>query len=495
MLFNTGILNPGKSTIHFHLPVLLRQRTMKIKLILSANPNDPLKNREPFMPLSLPILAGTAPAHDYEFIDMLMDSSDMNYDDPVDLVGISIRLSAEDIAYRIADEFRKRKIPVVLGGPQVSFVPFKAIEHADSVVIGEAETLWPKLLQDLQNDKLKDFYVCSPSPFDPQGRTFYQLDEMPNLKGLPKPNRSLFKRKYAFDMVYASRGCPIDCDFCTVTALFGSKYRMRPVEEVVNDIAGFNGYYYLLDDTVFGRPSTYDYYLELFDRISKLKKRNYWTGQANLDAATTKKGQEVIHKAVEAGFLYAAVGIESINNKVLENSRSISKMGIRNHQDVISRMKESIAFMQDLGIVISGWFAIGYEEDDINAYYRTYEFCEETNILPVFSPVHALPGSRLYKRLSKESKLQDNKTNITNVSHPRMTNQEIMKALEYIVKKGYSFNEIVKRTRFYWNKFTPENFNSTGDKIHKTIFTYITQQRMKKITQSENRKLQKKIQP
>lgn len=467
---------------------------MKIKLILSANPNDPLKNREPFMPLSLPILAGAAPEHDYEFIDMLMDSTEVRFDDPVDLVGISIRLSAEEIAYIIADEFRKRKVTVVLGGPQVSSDPFKAIEHADSVVIGEAETLWPKLIQDLQKNELKDFYVCSPASFDSRGRTSYQLDKMPDLKGLPTPNRRLFKNKYTFDMVYASRGCPIDCDFCTVTTLFGSKYRMRPVEEVVSEIAGFKGYYYLLDDTVFGRPSTYDYYLELYNRVSQLEKRNYWTGQANLDAATTKKGQEVIRKAVEAGFLYAAVGIESINNTVLEKSRTISKMGIRNRQDVISRMKESIAFMQGLGIVISGWFAIGYEEDDIDAYYRTYEFCKDTNILPVFSPVHALPGSRLFQRLSKEGKLQDNKTNITNVSHPEMTNQEIMQAMEYVVKKGYGFNEIVKRTRFYCSKFTPENYNTTSDKIHKTIFTYITQQRMKRITQNENRKLKAKIQ-
>lgn len=446
------------------------------------------------MPLSLPILAGVAPEHDYEFIDMLMDSSAMKYDDPVDLVGISIRLSAEEIAYTIADEFRKRKVTVVLGGPQVSSDPFKAIEHADSVVIGEAETLWPKLTQDLQKNELKDFYVCSPAPFDSRGRTSYQLDKMPDLKGLPTPNRRLFKNKYTFDMVYASRGCPIDCDFCTVTTLFGSKYRMRPVEEVVSEISGFKGYYYLLDDTVFGRPSTYDYYLELYSRVSQLEKRHYWTGQANLDAATTKKGQEVIRKAVEAGFLYAAVGIESINNTVLEKSRTISKMGIRDRQDVISRMKESIAFMQNLGIVISGWFAIGYEEDGIDAYYRTYEFCKDTNILPVFSPVHALPGSRLYQRLSNEGKLQDNKTNITNVSHPEMTNREIMNAMEYVVKKGYSFPAIVKRTRFYRGKFTPENFNSTSDKIHKTIFTYITQQRMKRIMQNENRKLKNKIQ-
>jgi radical SAM superfamily enzyme YgiQ (UPF0313 family) len=467
---------------------------MKIKLILSANPNDPLKNRDPFMPLSLPMLAGAAPEHEYEMIDMLRDSAEINFDNPVDLVGISVRLSAQETAFQIAAEFRKRNIKVILGGPQVSAIPFKAIEHADSVVVGEGETLWPIILQDLQRNELKEFYVCSPGTFDARGRPFYQLDELPDLKGIPKPNRSLFKTKYTFDMVFASRGCPIDCDFCTVTKIFGSNYRMRPVEEVMREIAGFTRYYYLLDDTVFGRPSTYDYYMDLYDRISKLKKRNFWTGQANLDAATTKKGQEVIRKAVEAGFLYAAVGIESINDKVLRKNRSISKMGVRDSHDVISRMKESIAFMQDQGIIISGWFTIGYEEDDIETYYRTYEFCEETNIIPVFTPVHALPGSRLYQRLEMENKLQDHQTNITNVSHPRMTNQEIMKAMEYVVNKGYSFDQIIQRTRFYMNKFSRENFNSPGDKFHKTIFTYVTQSKMKKITQGENMKLKRKIQ-
>lgn len=467
---------------------------MKIKLILSANPNDPLKNLDPFMPLSLPILAGVSPEHEYEMIDMLRDSDKINFDDPVDLVGISIRLSAEITAYQIADQFRSRNVPVIFGGPHVSAVPHEAIKYADSVVIGEAETLWPKILQDLQRNELKEFYVCSPSTLNAQGKTKCQSEGMPDLAGIPKPNRGLFKNKYTFDMVFASRGCPIDCDFCTVTKIFGSKYRMRPVEEVVNEINDFKGYYYLLDDTVFGRPSTYDYYLELYQKISTLGKRNYWTGQANLDAATTKKGQEVIRKAVEAGFLYAAVGIESINNKVLEKNRSISKMGVRGNNDVISRMKESIAFMQDQGIVISGWFAIGYEEDDIDTYYRTYEFCEETNILPVFTPVHALPGSRLYDRLQREGKLQDNKINITNVSHPAMTNQEIIKALEYVAHNGYSLKQIMKRTRFYNSKFTRDNYNSIGDKIHKTIFTYITQVRMKKITQNENNKLHRKLQ-
>ena len=149
--------------------------------------------------------------------------------------------------------------------------------------------------------------------------------------------------------------------------------------------------------------------------------------------------------------------------------------------------------MQDQGIVISGWFAIGYEDDDIDTYYRTYEFCEEMNILPVITPVHAIPGSILFDRLKKEGKLQDKETNITNVSHPSMTNEQIIEAMEYVVKNAYSFKQNLRRTLFYMNKFTAENYNSTGDRIHKTIFTYITQSRMKQITAGENRKLRSKI--
>lgn len=467
---------------------------MKIKLILSANSNDPLRKRDPFMPLSLPILAGVSPEHEYELIDMLWDSGRINFDEPVDLVGISIRQSAEETAYHLSNEYRKRNVKVILGGPQVSAMPYEAIKYADAVAIGEAEKLWPVILKDAENNRLKDYYVCSPHKFDPKGGSFFQLEGLPELNHLPNPKRTLFRQKYTFDMVFAARGCPVDCDFCTVTKLFGKKYRMRPVDEVVKEISGFSGYYYLLDDTVFGRPSTYNYYLELYEKITRLEKRNYWTGQANLDAASTEKGKKVIRKAVEAGLLYAAVGIESINDKVLIRNRSISKMGIKDHDNVIGRLKENIAYIQDQGILISGWFAVGYEEDDIDTYYRTYEFCKETNILPVFTPVHALPGSRLYNRLEKEGKLQDNKTNVTNVSHPTITNQQIMEALEYIVRNGYSIGEILKRTRFYMSKFTRKNHNSISDKIHKTIFTYITQKRMGRITHMENEKLRKKIQ-
>jgi hypothetical protein len=111
---------------------------MKIKLILAASLNDPLRKNDPFMPLSLPILAGAAPGHDYTFIDLLWED-DVRYDEPVNLVGISARNTAENKAYEIADEFRRRGVKVVLGGPQPSVVPFRAIAHTDAVAIGEGE--------------------------------------------------------------------------------------------------------------------------------------------------------------------------------------------------------------------------------------------------------------------------------------------------------------------------------------------------------------------
>jgi radical SAM superfamily enzyme YgiQ (UPF0313 family) len=464
---------------------------LNIKLILAADEQDPLRKKDPFMPLSLAILASVAPKHKYAFTDMLWD--DLNLDEPADLVGISVRNSAEEAAFRIADQFRERGITVVMGGPQVSSNPFEARKHADVVVIGEGEKLWPILLDDFQNNRLKDFYVCSPLEFHANGHSVFQLDQLPQLSQLPLPQRDLFKRKYTFDMVFASRGCPINCDFCSVSKLFGRTYRFKPVEEIIQEIKTFKSYYYLIDDTVFGRPSTYDFYLSLYDRIRELKKVRYWTGQANLDAASHEKGREVIGKAVEAGLVYAAIGMESINAEVLKKSGSISKMGVNKDEEVIERMKANIRFIQDKGILISAWFAIGYEDDQIDTYYKTWEFCKEMNLMPVFTPVSALVGTDLYERLKNENKLQDNKANLTNVPHRSLTNEMVLSAMIETARKGYSLGRILKRTLFYTRKIAANKGNSVNDIIHKTIFNFITQRRMKQIVMDEIGRLRKKI--
>jgi len=465
---------------------------MRIRLILAAGDNDPVRGNNPFKPLSLTLLAGAAPGHDYDLVDMLSET-EINYDTNPDLVGISVRRSSEEVAFKVADNYKTKGVPVILGGPQVSANPFVSLQHADAIVIGEGEELWLQLLDDFAAGKLKEFYVSAPKKFDAKGHSVFQLPELPSLENIPKPRRDLFSRKYDFELVFSSRGCAINCDFCSVTRLFGSRYRFRPVEDVVEEIAGFKGYYYLIDDTVFGRVNTYDYYLELYDKISRLKKSNYWIGQANLDAASHEKGRKVIGKAVESGFIYAAIGMESINKEVLQKSGSYSKMGVRKSDDMLEKMKENIRFIQQQGILISAWFAIGYEDDDLQTYYDTLNFCLEMNVLPVFTPVQAMEGTDLYDRLKAEGRLQDPDKNVTNVPHHSITNQQVVKAMEYVHQKGYNLPAILKRTWFYFKILAGKKDQRVQDVIHKTIFAFITQWRFAKIVKQENETLKKRI--
>jgi radical SAM superfamily enzyme YgiQ (UPF0313 family) len=466
-------------------------RKLNIDLVLSADDGDPLRHTSPFSPLSLAILAASSPGHNYRIIDMLCENLEM---DPLtDLAGISIRVSAERTAFRIADEYRRLGIKVILGGPQASANPFESLKHADAVAVGEGEKLWQVILDDFVNDRLRDFYVCSPEKFKGNGYRTFELDSLPGLSGLPLPRRDLFKKKYTFDMVYASRGCAINCDFCSVPGMFGTKYRFRPEEEVVNEIRTLKGYFYLIDDTVFGRPSTFDYYLSLYNKIARTGRPRYWIGQANLDASAHEKGREVIKKASDAGLIYLAIGMESIDKEVLRKSGSISKMGIGKDEDLLSRMKQNLQFIQRKGILVSGWFAIGYEDDDLETYRRTYEFCREMKIMPVFTPVHALMGTRLYERLKSKGALRDSSVNITNVNHPGISNGQALDALEEVAAKGYSLKEILRRT-FHYGSILIKNRNLPGEIIHKTIFALITQLRLKQIVHQENRKLRDKIQ-
>ncbi len=442
---------------------------MKIKLIMASSETDPLHNNNPFMPISLPLLAATAPDHDYTIVDLFRENS-VDFNEPVDLVGISVRYKSEERAYQIADKFRQQGTPVVLGGPQVSAVPFEAIKHADAVVVGEGELAWPVLLNDIKKKSMRQFYVCSKKPFDPHGHTLHQINTFLDLKDAPVPMRHLVKHKYVFDTVFASRGCPIQCEFCAVPSLFGKPFRLRPIENVISEIENLKGYYYLLDDTVFGKSSTYDYYIRLYETLAKSKKRRFWTGQANLDAAADSKGREVIIKARESGLVYAAIGIESVNRETLQKSGAYKKLGLGSRKDYLSCIREHIRFIQDQGIIISGWFVIGYEKDTIETYYRTCEFCEEMNILPVVFPVNALPGTALYERIKKSGQL--GKTRFTNIIHPEISDDDIVRALHHIKNKGYSLKNNLKRFKFYLSKFKT-------NKIHKTIFLHMLQSKIK----------------
>jgi hypothetical protein len=162
--------------------------------------------------------------------------------------------------------------------------------------------------------------------------------------------------------------------------------------------------------------------------------------------------------------------MESINPATLARSGAIRKMGVSSESDVIASMKDSIRFIQDQGIMVSGWFVIGYEDDDIGTYHRTVEFCNEMKIIPVIFPVKALPGTRLYQRLKQEGTLDDGK--MINFRHPTIRDEEIFDALKNVGDAGFSWKEILGRTGFYFSKFN-------GDRIHKTIFALVLQTKLR----------------
>jgi radical SAM superfamily enzyme YgiQ (UPF0313 family) len=454
---------------------------LKITLILAAAEHDPLRKTDPFMPLSLPLLAAAAPGHEYAFVDMLAGEG-IDFDRPADLVGVSARLTAERTAYGIADEFRRRGVKVALGGPQISSNPRRAAEHADAVAVGEGELLWPIIVRDAEAGALRRFYVASPEEFDGGGESVHRIPRFADLATeVPRAERRPYRKRYAFDTVYAARGCAVDCDFCSVPRLFGSKVRLRPAEEVLAEIDTFRGMFYLLDDTIFGRPATYGYYRDLYARLAALPKRRLWTGQANLDAAASEEGREVIRAAARAGLTYAAIGVESIDPGVLERTGTIRKMGVRTGENAVERMKEHVRFIQSQGIFVSLWFVVGNAEDTLETFERDLAFADELRALPVVCPLEALPGTRLMATLEAEGRLATDKR--INIRHPSLTDEQILGAMEDVNRRAFSARSILRRS-FHHTPFYDRDEPSRGKriraKVEKTMFTIMLQFHMRK---------------
>jgi len=199
---------------------------MKIKKILLISPTYTkpglISKFLRFVPINLAALMSAAPQYSYTVVDENIKGLDFEHDlEGVSLVGITVMTVQAPRAYELTDKIRALGILVVLGGSHVSFLSEEAIEHADAVVIGEAELVWPKLLKDLENDQLQ---------------RFYKSDRVADLSKLSPVQRTPLLKKYKYlfpNTLYVTRGCPNDCNFCSVPRLFGKKYRIRPVPQVI----------------------------------------------------------------------------------------------------------------------------------------------------------------------------------------------------------------------------------------------------------------------
>jgi radical SAM superfamily enzyme YgiQ (UPF0313 family)/anti-anti-sigma regulatory factor len=268
---------------------------------------------------------------------------------------------------------------VVLGGIHASALPEEALRHADSVVIGEAEEIWPILLRDFERGQMK---------------RIYQAERRPSLAGLPHPRLDLLHRKGYLNSncVQATRGCPFGCDFCSVTNFFGASYRLRPVEEVVAEVASLRGDFIFVDDNIAGNRA---YARELYSALVPLRK--HWGSQCNLGLA---EDQELLALAAKSGCTHMFIGIETISQ---DNLRGLGKSFNK-----VSKYEDLIARFHDQGILVNAGMIFGMDDDDDSVFPTTIEFLERNRVeLTLFNILTPVPGTRLYASLEQEGRIID----------------------------------------------------------------------------------------
>ncbi|MGB9887251.1 MAG: B12-binding domain-containing radical SAM protein [Moorellales bacterium] len=380
----------------------------------------------PFPQLSLPLIAGLTPRrHEVRIADERLE--EIPGEEPWDVVGITVMTATAPRAYEIARQFRSRGVKVVLGGSHPTALPEEAIQHADSVVIGEAEGLWEQLLEDLERGRLKPFY---------------RHQTAPTLGGLPFPRLDLLQGRYLLKQVYqTTRGCPHNCAFCSVSLVMGRKYRHRPVEEVVEEVrrspARVIGF---LDDNIVGDPA---YARELFRALAPLGKK--WISQGTVKMA---EDEALLRQAADSGCLALFVGLESVNEESLRSMRKTF-----NHIERYARLVERF---HAHGIMIIGSFVFGFDEDDCSVFQRTLSFIEEAKIdFAQFSVLTPLPGTELFAKLTQEERIFSYDWSKYDFAHvvyrpARMTPQELQEGYNYVFRSFYTWPRVLKGVLRHW---------------------------------------------
>ena len=385
-------------------------------------------------PLNLPYIAALTPSHyDITLIDENVELFEMQ---PADIVGITAYSSSVFRGYEIAQLYKSKSVPVVMGGIHVSMLPDEALQYCDAVVCGEAESVWPELLRDFENGRLKPKY-------DGQWQ---------DLKHLPLPRRDILKNGfYRWGSIQTSRGCPMNCDFCSVTAFNGNRFRRRPVESVVEELHQIPQRLVLFaDDNIcgYGKKDA-EWTKSLFEEIIRQKIKKIFFAQVSLNFGDDP---QLVELAYRAGLRVVLVGMESINPvtlKSLNKQLNLKRLEENRYQKLIDTIRKS-------GIAFLGAFILGTDADTPDVFPATLKFIQRAriDILQLTKPT-PLPGTRLWDAMIRDNRIIDtdfprawDRYRLTKlVYEPKlMTIEAVYKGFTDLRTTFYRFDETLKRT-------------------------------------------------
>ncbi len=354
-----------------------------------------------------------------------------------DLVALSTFTAQLKEAYTVADYYRARGIPVVMGGITVSALPEEAGEHSSSVVVGEGEPLWPEALRDFEVGRLMPRYAQSPPG---------QFD----LRAAPMPRFDLLDpAKYNRLTVQTSRGCPHRCEFCASSILLTPRYKLKPVDKVIAEIREIKKlwprpFIEFADDNSFVHP---EHYKRLLRELARERVR--WFTEADVRVAGDS---ELLGLMRDAGCQQVLIGLESSRRASLEGLELKDNWKARQ----LDTYKAAIAKIQSYGITVNGCFILGLDADTPEVFDDVLAFVHESGLYEVqVTFLTAFPGTPLYYRLKREGRiLRDGAWELCtlfdiNFRPKNMSVEQLQTGFLRLVKHLYSGEETqARRTRF-----------------------------------------------
>ncbi|MEO0162353.1 MAG: radical SAM protein [candidate division WOR-3 bacterium] len=398
-----------------------------------------------FQPLGLGLLAALTP--DTWEVRLIDENFTPFYFQEADLVALTVFSATAPRAYEIARVYRDRNIPVVMGGFHITMRPTEAQQYADAVVTGEGENVWSAVLADFEKGKLKRFYKGSPA----------------DLSKSPFPRRDLFSPQYVFASVETSRGCPLDCKFCSVSAFYGRTQRFRPVEQILEELKTIpQKKIFFVDDNIIGHtPSAKERLKKLCRGMIEEKIKKDWWCQTSINFA---EDEELLNLAAQSGCKLLFIGVEAHDPPTLQsiNKRLNLKKDLKKMEYLFRRINEH-------GIGVIGAFMFGMDTDSLKTIRERTEYILRSNLNAIqITYLTPLPGTKLFDELYRQRRIiytrypedWEHYTFAEITYHPlQLTPWELEKARGYVVKKIYNWIAVFKR--FIKTLWTTKNFVTT----------------------------------